>query len=336
MARKTQRASEIETRDVFWLWSPYIARRKLTLMDGDPGSGKSNIMLDLTARITTGRPFPGHTSGATHKPRPVLYLTQEDDLDDTVVPRLIRAGADLDLVILDDQALSLATESDMIDLAKVVAHYRPSLIVLDTLAGYIGGETDVFRENSVRPVLIQLALLARKYECSVVALRHLVKGEMSKALYLGQGSMAMVGVARSVLLVAQDTDNPDRRALFQVKNNLGRMAEPLGYKFEKDGTLAWTTDTDMTMADVMKTQGAETKLTQTQIGAKALVTLLGQGPVNAKTAAIAMESHGVSPRTVERIRKTLGVVAFQEGGQWWWKLPDTTDLELLKRLEAVA
>lgn len=324
--RAPKRASEITPTEVSWLWHPYIARRKLTLIDGDPGAGKSNICLDLTARISTGRAFPGHTEGAQHKPRTVLYLTQEDDLDDTVVPRLMRAGADLSNVLLDDQPLSMGNKEQARDLARLVKSERPALIVLDTLAGYVGGSTDLFRENSVRPVMLDLALIARNYNTSVLALRHLVKGEKTKALYMGQGSMAMVGVARSVMLAATDPNNTSRRGLFHVKSNLAPLADPLGYGFEDDGTLAWHATTDMTMADVMATEGnGEEKKTKTQQCAEVAISMLHQRPQTATTMAHVMDSHEIGHRTYERIRKTLGIRAYQQDGQWWHAIPEDTE-----------
>lgn len=336
MARDIKRADTIEPTEVRWLWVPYIARRKLTLLDGDPGAGKSNIALELTARITSGAAFPGHTPGATHKPRQVLYLTQEDDLDDTVVPRLMRAGADLGRVLLDDKPLALSTQTDVDDLARIVRSERPALVVLDTLAGYIGSSTDVFRENSVRPVLMQLALIAREYNTSVVALRHLTKGDKTKALYLGQGSIAMAGVARSVLLAASDPNNSDRRALFQVKNNLGRMADPLGYGFSDNGTLVWDADTDMTLADALAQQSGEGSKSKHQRAAEVIVAMLSSGPIESRLLSMALDSHGVSDRTGKRVRKQLGVEAYQYEGKWWSKLPEGTSAELLARLEEVA
>jgi hypothetical protein len=320
--RTTKTASDIEPTSVKWLWTPYIARRKLTLFDGDPGAGKSMICIDLVARITTGRAFPGHTGGTLHKPRKVLYLTQEDDLDDTVVPRLMAAGANLDLVLLDDGDLDLGADEQKRELWRTVRHERPALVVLDTLAGYVGGGTDLFRENSVRPVLIGLALMAREYETSVIALRHLTKGDKTKAIYLGQGSMAIVGVARSVLLVGADPNDGDRRALFHVKNNLGRTADPLGYGFDDDGALAWRTETDLTIGDVMKPPGDdEPKVTKGEQAETIIIGMLADKSVDAQTMMKVLDSHGIGERTANRAKKRIGVKSAQLEGRWLWSLP---------------
>jgi hypothetical protein len=268
----------------------------------------------------------------------VLYLTQEDDLDDTVVPRLIRAGADLDRVILDDGSLSLGDAGQFGPFKALVAEERPALIVLDTLSGYVSGGVDLFRENSVRPVLLKLALLARQYETSVLALRHLTKGEKSKALYLGQGSMAMAGVARSVLLAAEDPDNADRRALFHTKNNLGRKAEPLGYGFEEGGRLAWHDETDLTVADIMKSEGGSngSGKTKLQTAGELIIGLLSDEDQPAALMMKVLASHDISDRTAKRSKKALGVESIQTADGWVWRLPPETNVDLLKRLTEAA
>ena len=203
----------VQPEPVSWLWEPYIPRRKLTLVEGDPGMGKTWLMLQIAASVSQGYGLPGQDGKPQVKQdqgQPVLYLSAEDGLADTLRPRLDAAGADCTKIhaltgwrAQDGEAVTTGsiTLADLPVIQTAMADYRPALVIIDPLQAYLGAKTDMYRANEVRPILAALVLLAEQYNCAIVCVRHLSKAPYSRAIYRGLGSIDFTAAARSVLLV---------------------------------------------------------------------------------------------------------------------------------------
>jgi RecA-family ATPase len=235
------RLSDVKAEPIDWLWLNFLARKKLAFCDGDPGIGKTFAMLAVAAAITSGRGMPGLPSG---DPRTVILLTAEDDLEDTIRPRIEMLGGDPERLFSFDDLFQL-DEFGIALLNTAMEEVQPALLIIDPIMAFIPGNVDIYKPNQVRRITNPLRQLAKRYNCAIVGIRHLTKGQKDRALYRGAGGMDFAGAARTVLLVGADPDNPDRRAIVQTKTNLGPKGASVGYSLD-DGVFRWTGDTDLT------------------------------------------------------------------------------------------
>jgi RecA-family ATPase len=208
--------STVQPEPVSWLWEPYIPRRKLTLVEGDPGTGKTWLMLQIAAAISQGYGLPGTEGtpqGRQDHGQPALYLSAEDGLADTLRPRLDAAGADCTNIHAltggQEQAGETVTTgsvtlADLPVIKAAMAQYSPALVIIDPLQAYLGAKTDMYRANEVRSLLAELVHLAEQYDCAIVCVRHLSKASESRAIYRDLGSIDFTAAARSVLMVGEE------------------------------------------------------------------------------------------------------------------------------------
>lgn len=209
--------SSVTQQKIEWLWYPYIPYGKLTILQGDPGEGKSTFILNVAALLTRGRDMPDgyKVSG----PQRVVYQSAEDNIADTVKPRLVAAMADCDKVayIVDDE-YPLTLEDSRIE--KIIEQTGARLFVLDPLQGYLSQDSDLTNAGRMRSQLKRLADIAAKYQCAIVIVGHMNKASGEKNLYRGLGTIDIAAIARSVLMIARDKDNPSIRYMFPVKSSL--------------------------------------------------------------------------------------------------------------------
>ncbi len=334
--------ASVEPEAVNWLWPQRIAIGKLTVVAGDPGLGKSFLSLDLAARVSRGCRWP---DGSGEAPLgSVVLLSAEDDLADTIRPRLDAAGADVARI----HALAAVHGRDQhgeyrrgFDLSRDVARLEEviaelgdcRLLVVDPISAYLGA-TKGNDNVEVRGVLAPLSELAGRLGVAVVAVSHLRKGE-GPAMYRTMGSMAFVAAARAAFAVCRDQDDQAgrRRLMLPVKNNLGNDETGLAYRLaaaEPGDTphVLWEPAPVSTKADdaLARPQGRRGPKPDAQ--AKAELFLRKQLADAPQPAAELTEQawlvHGITERALRRARKALGVVAYRETvpGPWWWKLPE--------------
>ena len=238
--------SEVETQQVDWLWQRRIPLGKITLLDGDPGMGKSLLAINIAACVSTGQPMP---DGAPGKQGNVILIAPEDAAEDTIKPRVEAAGGDPSRVLLLDNVEDL----DIRDTKKINIHERPfslardlkileaaikqtntMLVVLDPLMALLGRSIDSSRDQDIREVLTPLAQVAERTACAILIIRHLNKGSSDNILYRGSGSIGIIAVARIGLLVAHDPDDEQKRVFATIKNNLSKIAPNLSYQIAEN------------------------------------------------------------------------------------------------------
>ena len=190
---------------VDWLWYPFIPYGKLTLLQGDPGCGKSTLMMNLIAAASSGNCSPDGKK--LKKPLHVIYQCSEDGISDTIKPRLLNAGADCNNVAFLDEETDWITLNDE-KIRRAIADFNAKLLVIDPVQAYLG-ETDIASAAAMRKVLRQLAAWAAMYDCAVVLIGHLNKKQSSKDLYRGLGSIDLVAAARSVLHIERLPEDED-------------------------------------------------------------------------------------------------------------------------------
>ncbi len=329
------RLSDVLPEEVRFLWMPYIPIGKITMAQGDAGLGKSWFTLVLTSSETTGSPHPG-MHGPKREPRNVVILSGEDGLADTIRRRLDAVGADPSRVYAitaksttndagEKQEASI-TLSDIETLERVVETYKPSLVIVDTLTEYLGSNVDMHRSNETRPVLSKLAKMAARHELAVIIVHHLNKSSMQKALYRGAGSYDFVAVARSVLLIAEDPNDPNLRVLAHVKSNLAPLGPSLGFKLE-EGKFWWLGQHSATADDLLATPlTPEARFKRDEAG-DLLRDVLAYGPTPVRDIKDAARDAGIGWRTVEEAQKAMGIKKRRVskgnagGGRWEWELP---------------
>lgn len=190
--------SEIQSQEVSWLWYPFIPYGKLTIVQGDPGDGKTTLILNIAAKLSKGE-------GIDNEMRlselvNVIYQSAEDGLADTVKPRLELAGADCEkILVIDEKDKSLSMVDERLE--EAIARTKARMLILDPIQAYLGGGMDMNRANEARDMTKKLGVLEEKYQCAVVLIGHMNKAAGNKAAYRGMGSIDFFAVTRSVLLV---------------------------------------------------------------------------------------------------------------------------------------
>lgn len=229
---KLIRMSEIESQEIEWLWYPLIPYGKLTIIQGDPGDGKTTLVLNIAAKLSNGIGID--KAMQISEPINIIYQTAEDGLADTVKPRLEAAGADCEkIVVIDESKKSLSMVDERLEEAIIKTNAR--LLILDPIQAYLGGGMDMNRANEARDMTKKLGLLAEKYKCAIVLIGHMNKAAGNKAAYRGMGSIDFFAVARSVLLVGRVEGQINIRAVVQIKNNLASFGHPKAFELEEGG-----------------------------------------------------------------------------------------------------
>ena len=339
----TQPASEIEPIEIAWLWFLRIALGKLLLIAGDPGLGKSLLTLFIAAIVSRGGKWP--VDGTVSPLGSVLIVSAEDDAADTIVPRLIAAGADLAKVhILDhvaevskegdalERELSLERDVDMIE-QRVAELGDCKLVIIDPISAYLG-RIDTHRNSEVRSVLAPLSKLAQRLGVAIAAVTHLNKGAGTSADYRISGSIAFTAAVRASLLVTKDKDDPSRRLVLPGKTNtgpdsLGGLAYRVAQNAAGKPYLEFETEAVMISADdaLDLDNDDEKKYARTE-AADFLRDLLRLGPVASPEVIKAANAAGVSKRTLDRAKAEIGVTSGRNEftGGWYWSLPNNANL----------
>lgn len=207
---KMIRMSEVQSQEIEWLWYPFIPYGKLTIIQGDPGDGKTTMVLNLAAKLSKGEALDENMK--VTEPVNVIYQTAEDGLADTVKPRLELAGADCErIIVIDESDKSLSMVDERLEQAIVRTGAR--LLILDPIQAYLGGGMDMNRANEARDMTKKLGALAEKTKCAIILIGHMNKASGNKAAYRGMGSIDFFAVARSVLLVGRVEGESNTRAV---------------------------------------------------------------------------------------------------------------------------
>lgn len=331
------RLSDVQPRQVDWLWRDRIALGRLTLLCGRPGEGKSYLGSDMSARVTNGTPWPDGTECPLGS---VLMISAEDDPGDTIRPRLDAHGANVERVhllsavrrVTDGEPLEVTFTLQDVGAMEAALKQIPDckLVIIDPIGSFIGGTVDAHRDNEVRAVLSPVAKLAEKYGAAVLIVAHRRKGSSVHADDSAMGSRAFTGIVRAAWHLSRDRDDADRRLLLPGKNNLAK--EGSGLAFRIDGTparLEWEAEpVTMTADDAMESEVAGTDredrqsaVAQAELWLRTELCDLQEHPVSdVKEAA---KAAGIATRAIERASSRLGVIVHRAtfGGGYVWRLP---------------
>lgn len=240
---------DVISKEVEWLWYSYIPYGKITIVEGDPGEGKTTLVLKLAAALSGGLPLPCDAD-REREPIHIIYQTAEDGIDDTIKPRLEKAGADCSMIrVIDETEKELSMTDDRLEQAIVETGAR--LVILDPIQAYIGAKVDMHRANEIRPVLKHLGMIAEKYNCAIVLIGHMNKAAGSKSTYRGLGSIDIQATVRSVLLVARLRDKPNIRIMAHDKSYLAPTGDAIGFEMPEDSGMVCIGPYDITIDELL-------------------------------------------------------------------------------------
>jgi hypothetical protein len=334
------RLADVSPQIVEWLIPGKVPRGKLTLIVGAPGLGKSFLCLDLVARVSCSGLVPAG-AGETIAGGQVVVVSAEDDLGDTVRPRLDAAGADVTRI----HALTTIRHHDgresPFDLSylpqletKIAELGDVRLVVIDPITSYLGADIDDFRNTQVRAVLTPLADMAKRLDLAIVLVHHLNKSNGANAINRISGSLAYVAIARVAWLAIRDPEDFGRRLVLSVKNNLGPETWGLAFRID-EGRVAWENDPVLATAnDVLRETSARENPPRgersscgasTRAAADWLRELLAGGKCMLSAEIFAEGAKvGISQHCLYRAKDKLDIRPRKDGyssGRWLWQLP---------------
>ena len=299
---KIIRMSDVELTPVEWLWKPYLPFGKLSVLQGNPGEGKTYFAMHLAAACTNGKLLPNMER---MEPFNVIYQTAEDGLGDTVKPRLIEAGADLDRVlVIDDSEVQLTLSDERIERAIIENNAR--LVIIDPIQAYLGADVDMNRANEVLPIFMRLGQVAQRTGCAILLIGHLNKAAGMQSLQRGLGSIDIAAAVRSVLFIGKLKHDPTMRILTHEKSSLAPPGASLAFSLGDEGGFRWVGEYDIT-ADEMLSGIEPQRETKTQQAKDLICALLAGGKqVLSEDIDKAALERGIPGRTVRDAKRELG------------------------------
>lgn len=299
---KIIRMSDVELTPVEWLWKPYLPFGKLSVLQGNPGEGKTYFAMHLAAACTNGKLLPNMER---MEPFNVIYQTAEDGLGDTVKPRLIEVGADLDRVlVIDDSDVQLTLSDERIE--KAIVENNARLVIIDPIQAYLGSDVDMNRANEVRPIFMRLGQVAQRTGCAILLIGHLNKAAGMQSLQRGLGSIDIAAAVRSVMFIGKLKHDPTMRILTHEKSSLAPPGVSLAFSLGDEGGFRWFGEYNIT-ADEMLSGIEPQRETKTQQAKDLICTLLAGGKqVLSEDIDKAALERGIPGRTVRDAKRELG------------------------------
>lgn len=321
--------SDVQSEKVRWFWYPFIAYGKVTLLQGDPGDGKSTMMMSLIAELSTGGTTPdGKELG---RPQRVIYQCSEDGAADTIKPRLEKCGADCKNIAFINEEVHDGITLDDERLYEAMTNFRPKLVVIDPVQAYISNSSDLQVAAKARRLLRRLSTWAMAFDCAVVLVGHMNKHEGAKGLYRSIGSIDLVASARSVLQIERDAHDPDIRILRQIKNSLGPSDTTIQFEIRRETGFHWLGEEPgpwQTDSGTEPVNGRMFFSSKTEKAAYLIRAYLMDGKVLSNEMYQRLNEEGIGHRTAEKTRKSMGVICRRVMNRWYWTLPDASEDEL--------
>lgn len=317
------KASDITPKKVKWLWYPYIPFGKVTLLQGDPGDGKSQLMLAVSALVSKGKPLPFADEEDIHEPMTVIYQTTEDDADDTVVPRFITSDGDRDkLFFIREDEKGLTFDDNRI--RSAIEKSGAKLLILDPLSSYIGDNCSLNAANETRAAFNHLIGIAKDTGCAIVIIAHMNKLRETSPLYRTSGSIDIAGVARSILAITRtpNKENSNERMMVQVKSNLAPTGSAILFEVGEKG-IAFIDEIEMTAEQAFSSIAPKLGRPSAECEAATafILDLMKAGKLTATACEGFLKDKGFKKSTIKKAKKNAGVMSVKEGMIWYWTLP---------------
>ena len=328
----------VEGEQIEWLLYPFIPFGKVTIIQGDPGEGKTTMVLQIIAKLTRGEPILLKQQSQKEaqkdskenlkqkvlsqdnpiQPVNVIYQTAEDGLGDTIKPRLLAAGADCSRVqVIDDREQPLT----MLDvrLEEAIMQTKARMVVLDPIQGFLGTDVDMHRANEIRPLMKRVAVLAEKYHCAIILIGHMNKNSNGKSSYRGLGSIDFQAAARSVLIVGRLKDEPETRVMCHVKSSLAPEGKSVAFRLDKETGFQWIGEYDISADDLLS---GDARGQKSRIAKEFLLDILADGGMAQKKIEEEASKQGIKKKTLRNAKQELEIDSIKRGNQWFWILSE--------------
>ena len=307
---------EVQSKKVNWLWYPYIPYGKITIIQGDPGEGKTTLALRLAALLSKGEPLP--YDDTEREPVKIIYQTAEDGLEDTIKPRLEAAEADCTQIkVIDESEAALSMLDERIE--KAIIEVGARVVILDPIQAYVGANINMNNANEVRNVMAQIGRIAEKYDCAVLLVGHMNKGSGNKSSYRGLGSIDFQASARSVLIVGRVKDEPEVRVVCHTKSSLAPEGMSIAFRLDKNNGFEWIGEYDISADELLNGDGRGQKSRKAK---EFLLEILANGGMTQKKIAEEAEARGIKSKTLWNAKRELEIDSVKRGKQWYWMLPE--------------
>lgn len=328
----------VEVEQIEWLFYPFIPYGKVTIIQGDPGEGKTTMVLQIIAKLTKGEEILSRQENTAEvkdgvetaadpdvklsespmEPVNVIYQTAEDGLGDTIKPRLLAAGADCSKVLVIDDREQPLTLLD-IRLEEAIVQTKARLVVLDPIQGFLGAEVDMHRANEIRPLMKRVAVLAEKYHCAIILIGHMNKNSNGKSSYRGLGSIDFQAAARSVLIVGRIKDEPEIRVVCHVKSSLAPEGKSIAFRLDKETGFEWSGEYDISADDLLSGDSRGQKSWKAK---EFLLEILANGGMAQRKIEEEAEKRGIKKKTLRNAKLELEIDSVKRGNQWFWMLSE--------------
>ena len=328
----------VEVEQIEWLLYPFIPFGKVTIIQGDPGEGKTTMVLQIIAKLTRGEPILLKQQSQKEaqkdskenlkqkvlsqdnpiQPVNVIYQTAEDGLGDTIKPRLLAAGADCSRVLVIDDREQPLTMLD-VRLEEAIMQTKARLVVLDPIQGFLGTDVDMHRANEIRPLMKRMAALAEKYHCAIILIGHMNKNSNGKSSYRGLGSIDFQAAARSVLIVGRLKDEPETRVMCHVKSSLAPEGKSVAFRLDKETGFQWIGEYDISADDLLS---GDARGQKSRIAKEFLLDILADGGMAQKKIEEEASKQGIKKKTLRNAKQELEIDSIKRGNQWFWILSE--------------
>lgn len=328
----------VKVEQIEWLLYPFIPFGKVTIIQGDPGEGKTTMVLQIIAKLTRGESILLNQKSQKEaqkdseknlkqevlsqdnpmQPVNVIYQTAEDGLGDTIKPRLLAAGADCSRVlVIDDQDQPLT----MLDvrLEEAIMQTKARMVVLDPIQGFLGTDVDMHRANEIRPLMKRVAVLAEKYHCAIILIGHMNKNSNGKSSYRGLGSIDFQAAARSVLIVGRLKDEPETRVMCHVKSSLAPEGKSVAFRLDKETGFQWIGEYDISADDLLS---GDARGQKSRIAKEFLLDILADGGMAQKKIEEEASKQRIKKKTLRNAKQELEIDSVKRGNQWFWILSE--------------
>ena len=309
--------SDVKATTVSWLWYPYIPIGKITIVAGDPGDGKSTMMMNIIAEISKGGKMPdGMELG---RPYRVIYQCSEENAADTIKPRFEACGADCTKIGFINEEVHEGLTLDDERIGRMITEFKPRLVVLDPIQSYLGSNSDLMLVTRARKLMRRLSSWAAVNKCAIVLIGHLNKADGKKDIYRSFGSIDVVASARSVLMVERDPEDWNLRIVKHVKSNLAPAGEDLLFTLTKAEGFQWG------KRDLARINGSQETVRVLPKNKHELATILirdalADGDVESQRIISIMKKYGIGNKTMQETKEKLGVTSFRRMRKWYWHL----------------
>lgn len=314
--------SDIQPKVVNWLWYPYLPIGKISLLQGDPGDGKSTMMMNIIAELSIGGILPDGTK--INQPQRIIYQCSEDGVRDTIKPRLQNCGANCRNIAFIDEEVHSGLTLDDDRLRDAIAQIHPKLVVIDPIQSYIESDSDLRMAAKARKLMRRIGIWASTFDCAIVLIGHLNKNESSKGLYRSLGSIDVVAAARSILQVDRDSLDDDIRIVRQIKNNLAPIGESIRFEIKKDSGFKW-----LKMDMIKSNQAACTPIISSleelpknkhELASIILRKHLENGEIESTAIRQELARYRIGEKTINEVKADMGIKSIRKMQKWYWSL----------------